>query len=232
VNAPLKPEVPPLEQGDHLTRSEFERRYHAMPWLKKAELIEGVVHVPSPVRHSFHGLQHAHLIVWLGTYAAATPGVQVSDNATDRLDLDNEPQPDALLLIDPACGGQAILSDDGYIEQAPELIGEVAASSASIDLHTKLHVYRRNGVREYMVWQVFENTIIWHALRQGIFQPLVAGADGIYRSEVFPGLWLDAAALVQGEMQRVLSVLNQGLASAEHAAFVQLLASKKKESNP
>ena len=108
--------VPPLENGDRLTRDEFERRYAAMPHLKKAELIEGVVYVPSPVRHRHHGAPHAHLIGWLGQYAAGTPGVEVSDNSTVRLDLDNEPQPDALLLIDPACGGQTRFSTDDYIE--------------------------------------------------------------------------------------------------------------------
>src|SRR5688500_4482020 len=112
MNYPLPP-IPPLEPGDHLSRAEFELRYDAMPHLKKAELIEGVVYMPSPVRHSFHGRQNAHLVTWLVYYEAATPGVQASDNATDRLDNDNEPQPDALLLIDPQCGGQARISEDG-----------------------------------------------------------------------------------------------------------------------
>jgi len=140
-----------LENGDTLTRAEFERRYEAMPYLKKAELIERVVYVPSPVRHSYHGHQHAHLINWLGHYEAHTPGVEVSDNVTVRLDLDNEPQPDALLFIDPACSGHALIDADGYIEGAPELVAEVASSSVSYDLHAKLRVYRRNGVREYIV---------------------------------------------------------------------------------
>ena len=148
--------IPPLENGDTLTRAEFERRYEAMPHLKKAELIEGVVYVPSPVRHRYHGHQHTHLISWLGQYEAHTPGVEASDNVTVRLDLDNEPQPDALLFIDPACGGHALIDADGYIEGAPELVAEVASSSASYDLHAKLRVYRRNGVREYIVWRVLD----------------------------------------------------------------------------
>jgi Uma2 family endonuclease len=130
--------LPPLENGDRLTRDEFERRYEAMPHLKKAELIEGVVYVPSPVRYRHHGAPHAHLISWLGQYAAGTPGVAVSDNSTVRLDLDNEPQPDGLLLIDPACEGQARFSPDDYIEGSPELVAEVASSSVSYDLHAKL----------------------------------------------------------------------------------------------
>ena len=123
--------VPPLEAGDHLTRAEFERRYDAMPNLKKAELIEGVVFMPSPTRLRRHGRPHAHLIAWLVQYETGTAGTVAGDNSTARLDLDNEPQPDAYLLIDPACGGQARLSADDYVEEAPELVAEVAASSAS-----------------------------------------------------------------------------------------------------
>src|SRR5271165_685729 len=98
--------IPTLNEGDHLTREEFERRYDAMPHLKKAELIEGVVYIPSPVRHRRHSQPHFRLIGWLGTYEGATPGVLGGDNGTVRLDLDNEPQPDAFLLIDPTRGGQ------------------------------------------------------------------------------------------------------------------------------
>jgi Uma2 family endonuclease len=215
--------VPPLENGDVLTRAEFERRYEAMPHLKKAELIEGVVYVPSPARHSYHGHQHAHLISWLGHYEAHTPGVEASGNATVRLDLDNEPQPDVLLFIDPACGGQACIDADGYIEGAPELVAEVAASSASYDLHAKLRVYRRNGVREYIVWRVLDREIDWFVLRAGQYERLSLDAEGLYRSEVFPGLWLDPAALLRGDLATVLAVVHRGLASPEHAAFVSRL---------
>ena len=213
----------PLEPGDRLTREEFERRYDAMPRLKKAELIEGVVYMPSPVRHHRHSRPHFRLITWLGFYEAATPGVQGGDNGTARLDMDNEPQPDAYLLIDPACGGQARISADDYVELAPELVAEVAASSASFDLHTKLHVYRRNGVREYLVWRVFDKQFDWFVLRGGEFQPLPADGDGIVRSTIFPGLWLVSTALVSGDMRRVLEIAQQGLASPEHADFVQKL---------
>ena len=215
--------IPPLENGDTLTRAEFERRYEAMPHLKKAELIEGVVYVPSPVRHRYHGHQHAHLINWLGHYEAHTPGVEASDNVTVRLDLDNEPQPDALLFIDPACGGQARIDADGYIEDAPELVAEVAASSASYDLHAKLRVYRRNGVREYIVWRVLDKEIDWFVLRAGQYERLPLDAEGLYRSEVFPGLWLDPAALLRGDLATVLAVVQRGLASPEHAAFATRL---------
>ncbi len=145
-----------LENGDRLTRAEFERRYESRPDLKKAELIEGVVCMPSPTRSGSHARPHAPLVGWLFAYVASTPGVQLNDNPTIRLDLDNEPQPDVALLIDPAAGGQARVSDDDCIEGAPELVAEIAASSASYDLHDKLHAYRRNGVCEYLVWRTLD----------------------------------------------------------------------------
>src|SRR5438270_3136150 len=137
--------IPPLEPGDHLTRDEFERRYEAMPHVKKAELIEGVVHIPSPVRWDYHAEPHAKLIAWLVNYESATPGVRTGDNGSVRLDLENEPQPDAILLIEQSAGGQSKLSSDHYLEGAPELVAEVSASTASIDLNEKFRVYRRNG---------------------------------------------------------------------------------------
>src|SRR5262245_55052697 len=152
---PAKPgSVPPLEPGDQLTRAEFERRYDAMPHLKKAELIEGVVYMPSPVRWNHHGHVHLNLATSLGVYQAATPGVQAADNASIRLDMDNEPQPDVAMIVLPTHGGRVRISEDDYVEGAPELVAEVAASSTSIDLNTKLRVYRRNQVQEYIVWRV------------------------------------------------------------------------------
>ena len=222
-NVELDKVLPVLENGDRLTRAEFERRYEAMPHLKKAELIEGVVYVPSPVRHRQHGSPHAHLISCLGLYAANTPLVEVGDNSSVRLDLDNEPQPDGLLFIDPACGGQVRISADGIIEGAPELVAEVASSSVSYDLHAKLHVYRRNGVREYIVWRVLEGEVDWFVLRAGQYERMPAEANGLLRSEVFAGLWLDPAALVRGDLATVLAVVQQGIASTEHAAFVTRL---------
>jgi Uma2 family endonuclease len=215
--------LPALENGDRLTRAEFERRYDAMPHLKKAELIEGVVYVPSPVRHRQHGSPHAHLVGWLSQYAANTPGIEVGDNSSVRLDLDNEPQPDALLFIDPARGGQVRISADEIIEGAPELVAEVASSSVSYDLHAKLHVYRRNGVCEYIVWRVLEREIDWFVLRAGQYERMPIDAQGLLRSEVFPGLWLDPAALVRDDLATVLAIVQQGLASPEHGAFVTRL---------
>ena len=208
--------------GDRLTRAEFERRYSAMPAVKKAELIEGVVYMPSPVSHQNHGRPHSMLMAWLGHYWAATPGVDVSDNATVRLDLENEPQPDALLRILPNWGGQS-RDEDSYVAAAPELIAEVAASSASYDLHDKLRAYQRNGVCEYLVWRVWDSAIDWFALREGRFELLPLDAAGRYKSLMFPGLWLDPAALLRGDLARTIAVLQEGIAAPEHAAFVARL---------
>ena len=214
------PAVPPLEPGDRLTRAEFERRYDAMPELKKAELIDGVVYMPSPVRLRRHGRPHVHVLTWLGTYEAATPGVIAADNSSARLDLDNEPQPDGLLMIDPARGGQARISDDDYVEGAPELVVEVASSSVSYDLHDKLRVYRRSGVREYVVWRVLDGQLDWFVLREGQYVPQPPDVEGLHRSTVFPGLWLDPAALLRGDMPAVLATLQRGLATPDHATFL------------
>lgn len=215
--------VPPLENGDRLIRPEFERRYNSMPNLKKAELIEGTVYMASPLRFEPHAEPHADLIIWLGNYKVSTPGVRLGDNPTVRLDLDNEPQPDAVLLIDAEAGGQSHLGTDGYVEGAPELVAEIAASSAAIDLRDKKWAYRRNGVQEYIVWQVFEQKIDWFCLHEGDYLSLMPNEDGIICSTVFPGLWLAVSALLEGDMQQVLAVLQEGLNSAEHQAFVQKL---------
>jgi Uma2 family endonuclease len=204
--------IPPLQNGDRLSRAEFERRYEAMPNVK-AELIEGVVYMASPVRQGQHGRQHSHLHGWLTHYLALTEGLDVGDNSTIRLDLDNAPQPDALLMYLPEHKGQARVDEDDYIEGAPELIAEVAASSASYDLHIKLHVYRRNGVREYVVWRVLDEEIDWFILRDGTYERLPLSPDGIFRSEIFPGLWLDPEALIAGELVKVFEVVQQGVAA-------------------
>ncbi|MDZ8183241.1 MAG: Uma2 family endonuclease [Nostoc sp. ChiSLP02] len=216
--------IPPLESGDRLTHQEFERRYHAMPDTKKAELIEGVVYVASPLCFERHAEPHSLLIVVFGTYRIMTPGVRIGDNATVRLDLDNELQPDVVLLIDENLGGQARISQDDYIEGAPELIAEVAASSAANDLHDKKKVYRRNGIKEYIVWRILENQLDWFCLENGEYRALEPDINNIIKSRVFPGLWLDVQALRTGEMTKVLAVLQQELSSEEHVEFVQSLA--------
>ena len=213
--------IPPLENGDKLTRWEFERRYQAMPHLKKAELIEGIVYMASPLRFESHAEPHANIIGWLALYKAATPGVRLGDNATVRLDIDNEPQPDALLRIEK--GGQSIISQDDYVEGAPELIVEIAASSASYDVHQKLNVYRRNQVQEYLVWRFYEQEFDWFRLQAGEYIKLEPDSDGIIRSQIFPGLWLDKNALLMGDLGKVLVILQRGLETAEHRDFVNKL---------
>lgn len=224
--------VPRLQAGDRLTRAEFERRFEAMPDVNKAELIEGVVYMPSPVSGRDHAAPHSNLITWLGVYQSQTPGVQAYDNATLRLDVDNEPQPDAFLRIHSEYGGQSRMVS-GYVEGAPELVAEVAASSASYDLHDKLNAYRRNGVCEYVVWRVWDRAVDWFVFREGRYERLPLTESGLYQSEVFPGLWLDPEALIQGDLEKVLQVLQEGLASTPHAEFVSRLhEAAEKKKNP
>jgi len=220
-------EVPPLHNGDRLTRKEFERRYDAMPPGVKAELIEGVVYMIASVRVKSHGQPHALVMSWLGVYAAATPGVLAADNSTARFDPDNEPQPDATLFIDPACGGQASISEDDYLEGAPELAVEVAASSASYDLHDKKRAYRRNGVQEYLVWRTREEALDWFVLDDERYVRLTPGDDGLIESRVFSGLSLDAGALLEGDGAAVLEAVRAGTDTEAHAAFVNELDEKR-----
>jgi Uma2 family endonuclease len=222
--------IPPLQPGDRLTRAEFERRYDATPGLVKAELIEGIVYMPPPVSDD-HSSPHSYLCTVLGIYCFATPGVRSGDNGSIRMDLDNMPQPDLFLRIDSACGGQTHISADRYVEGAPELIAEIAVSSASYDLHAKLNAYRRNGVKEYIVWRTLERGFDYFVLREGKYERLAAGADGVYRSEVFPGLWIAADALLTGDLSRVQRALQEGIATQEHAAFVQKLQDAAKSSH-
>ncbi|MDY6938786.1 MAG: Uma2 family endonuclease [Cyanobacteriota bacterium] len=215
--------IPPLENGDRLTRYEFERRYDAMSHLKKAELIEGVVYMAAALRFRSHGQPHANMMTWLGVYQTATSRVALAVEPTVRLDVDNAPQPDAVLLVDEEAGGQTRVSEDDYLEGAPELVVEIAASSAAIDLHAKKQAYRRNGVREYIVWQVLDETLSWFYLEKGEYLDLPGDADGIFRSRMFPGLWLAAADLLAGNMPQVLAVLQLGLSSTEHRDFEEKL---------
>jgi len=226
-NAELSsPPVPLLVEGDRLTRDEFERRYDAMPGLKKAELIEGVVHMPSPVRWNHHASPHVDISAWLAVYRAATPGTQAGDNGSVRLDLKNMPQPDVALIIRPSHGGQATISADDYLEGAPELVVEIAASSASYDLNAKLRVYQRNGVREYVVWRVEKQQIDWFVLRDGQYDRLAPTPSGLLCSETFPGLWLDTAALFADDFAGVLATLQRGIQDPTHTDFVAELQSR------
>jgi len=219
ASRPVRP-VPPLRDGEHLSREEFERRYDAMPDLKKAELIEGVVYMPSPVRQELHGGPHFDLITVLGFYRAFTPGVEGGDNSSLRLDLENEPQPDACLFLQPALGGQVQIDPEGYIVGGPEFVAEVSAGSASLDMGLKRRLYQRCGVREYLVWLTEEATLHWFRLEDGQYLEQTPDAEGRLRSVVFPGLWLEVPALLRRDLAAVLTTAQQGVASVEHAAFV------------
>lgn len=215
--------LPPLESGDRLTRWEFERRYAAMPTVKKAELLEGVVYVGSPARFRSHAKPHSQILTWLGVYCAATPGVEMADNATLRLDAENEVQPDALLYLPPEGSGPICITEDDYLEGVPELIVEIAASSAAYDMHDKWRVYRRNGVQEYLVWLVYEQRLHGWQWQEGEYIPLTSDAQGIIRSHQFPGLDLAVTALLAGDLAQVLTTLQAGLASQAHTDFAAKL---------
>ncbi len=196
----------PLESGDRLTRDEFERRYTTRPDIKKAELVEGVAYVASPVRIPEHAEPHACTVFWLGAYVAKHPECRFADNGTVRLDPDNELQPDVMLFRRQAAGGQSTVDDDGYLQGAPELVVEIAASSASYDLGPKKEAYRRNGVREYVVWQILEERIDWFRLDGGAYAP-IPSTNGVIESREFPGLRLNVPAMLAGDLAAVQAAL-------------------------
>lgn len=212
---------PPLASGDRLTLPEFERRYTAAS-LEKAELIEGIVYVASPLRFGPHAEPHSRLTTWLGTYAAFTaPYVTAGIEPTLRLDNDNEPQPDAILRLDERYGGQSTLTPEGYLGGAPELVAEIAASSVAIDHGDKKKAYRRNGIQEYIIWNAYDNQLEWLKLVDGLYQPLPETTDGILRSAVFPGLWLAVEDLLNSNMIAVLNTLQAGLQAPACQAWLQ-----------
>jgi Uma2 family endonuclease len=196
-----------------------------MPKVTKAELIEGVVYMPSPVRYDSHGKPHSILNAWLVYYASKTPGLGgFADNTTVRLDNDNEPQPDLLLLLPARLGGRAKVDEDDYISGPPTLVCEVAASTVSIDLNHKKSAYRRNGVQEYIVWRTEDSAIDWFSLQGGDFISLPPESDGTLRSHVFPGLWLNPASLIAADLPVVFALLDLAASTPEHATFTQRLS--------
>ncbi|HBE19295.1 MAG TPA: Uma2 family endonuclease [Cyanobacteria bacterium UBA11149] len=211
----------PLENGARLTRDEFERRYNTMPKVKKAELIEGIVYITSPLKFGNYTKPHTYIMEWLGIYEAATLGVELSDNVTIRLDGDNELQPEAILRLE--VGGKSSISEDDYVEGAPELIVEIIRRSNGRDWQSKRQVYCRNQVQEYLVWRVDEHQFDWYHLNDGDYVQFQPNSDGMISSLVFPGLWLDKFSLLAGDLPRVLAGVRQGLATSEHQIFVQQL---------
>lgn len=216
--------IPKLASGDRLSRDEFERRYAAMPHVKKAELIDGEVYMPPAVTID-HAEPHAILIGCFIQYWFATLEVTVGDNATVRLDDRTEPQPDVSMFVRPEFGGRVAFVDS-YIDGAPDLVAEIATTTASIDLNRKMLAYQRNGVTEYIVWRTHDEAIDWFLLRDGLFVRQQPDEHGIHKSVAFPGLWLNATALLAPDMSAVLQTLMQGIASQEHAEFVEGLRSR------
>jgi len=220
----VEQEIPPLVRGDKLTRDEFLRRWEAMPQVKRAELIGGIVYMPSPLSREHGDIEH-HLSGLLWLYAVSTPGCKGGDDATWLMGADS-PQPDCHLRILPEHGGQSV-EKGKYCAGAPELAAEVCLSSTSYDLNQKYDLYESAGVREYLTVLLHEREVRWFRLVEGKFQRMPPETDGILRSTVFPGFWLDPQALLKEDMARMLTVLQQGLQSPEHAAFVAELNRRK-----
>jgi Uma2 family endonuclease len=224
---PAPESQPPLEAGDRLDQPTFHARYEAMPEGTRAELIEGIVYISSPLKRP-HGRVHTIVIGWLLAYERATPGIEVLDNATNILGPQSEPQPDVSVRILPEYGGQTH-EENEYIVGAPELLVEIASGTESIDLHAKRRDYEQAGVREYVVLILRQARVLWLRLRDGRFTELTPAADGTLRSEVFPGLWLDPLALFRHDLPIVLEVLRQGLETPEHAELVRRLGTARKQ---
>jgi hypothetical protein len=222
----IEQRVPPLQAGDKLTRAEFLQRWDAAPGIKKAELLRGIVYMASPLSIK-HGECDSDVGCWLKTYSVHTPGTASGHNITSLL-LDETPQPDVNLRLLREYGGGSWEGADTYLHGIPELLAEICASSASYDLHVKLDIYQEAKVPEYLAVLLYEREIRWHFLTQGKYELLQPGADGVWRSRVFPGLWLDGAALLAGNMLQVLSKLQEGCNSPEHRTFVEELARRKK----
>jgi Uma2 family endonuclease len=214
-----------LVDGERLSRGEFMRRWEAMPHLKRAELLEGVVYMPSPLSLP-HGEIDNTVSGWLCLYKAATPGCRAVANAIWFMRQD-VPQPDGALWLVPECGGKSVPAGQ-YQEGPPELVVEVSLSSKERDLGPKYRLYQDTGVKEYLLVLVEDQEVRWHRLVSGKYRAMSPGENGVLRSVVFPGLWLNAAALLAGDSAGVLAMVREGLDSEEHAEFVKRLARKKR----
>lgn len=212
--------LPPLVPGQRLKQPEFHRRYEAYPEDVKFELIGGVVYMASPLRRA-HAGYHPELSGVLWMYSSATPGIEVLDNATTILGEESEPQPDLEVRILAAFGGRSRETEADYVQGPPELVAEVAHSSRDIDLGPKRDAYQRAGVVEYLVLCIAEQELHWFHFPSG--RPIRPNREGVWRSRVFPGLWLDGGALLARDSARLMEAVRQGIASRGHAAFVKRL---------
>lgn len=218
-----------LHNGDCMSQSDFHEAYLSMPDDYRAELIGGIVYEPSPVDFS-HGTTDGSLGVLLGFYAGKTPGLDYAQGATVILSKKDEVQPDLLVRIKPECGGQSHnkpgqVEGVYYVEGAPELVAEISHSSYSIDLHVKRKRFAMFGVLEYIVVCLNPRQLYWFNLRTG--RQLKADDEGIFKSKIFPGLWIDSKALLEQNFDRSIAVLNQGLDSREHKELVSKLKGLK-----
>lgn len=224
---PADPAAPPLYPGDHMDRATFHALCEGMPDDFRAELIGGVVMV-TPHVSAEHGGEHGLVATWLGVYHASTPGTRALSDATVFLGDDSQPRPDGLLMILPEYGGRTRY-EGKYLAGPPELVVEVAYSSYAYDLYSKKRDYEKAGVREYVVLVLHQKRVEWFVLRDGAYQPQPPGEDGLYRSSAFPGLWLDPAAALGGDVAGVLQALGRGLESPEHAAFAAELSGRRRD---
>ncbi|MFO0965649.1 MAG: Uma2 family endonuclease [Gemmataceae bacterium] len=221
-------EIPTLAHGDNLTREEFIRIWDMHPEIKLAELIGGLVFMPPPTSIE-HGESESDIGLWAGHYRVYTPGCASGHDVSCFL-LDDLPQSDVNLRILPEYGGRSY-EKDSLLAGIPEFFAEVCRSSVVYDLHQKKDLYEEAGIPEYLAILTTEREIRWHILEDGKYRLLAPGHDGVHRSRIFPGLWLDGAAFLKRDMVQVLAVLQKGLDSEEHRAFVQRLQEAKTKKN-
>jgi Uma2 family endonuclease len=226
IDRPTQTTLPPLEAGQKLDRATFHARYEAMPPSTRAELIGGVVYMPSPLRDG-HGWISKTAGTWLNMYRRRVRGLRAAENASVFLDDAGETQPDVHLRMLQEFGGQTHVNADDYVVGAPELVLEVGWSSRKIDLGPKFEDYQRAGVLQYIFVGLKPDEVRWFVRRGDRLVPLAPGADGIFRSEVFPGLWLDPVALFADDIDALITTLERGKATPEHAEFVARLAARR-----
>ncbi len=219
------PFVPPFQNGDAMDQPTFHALYVGTPRGFRAELIEGIVYMASPVQLR-HGGPSLKVSQWLGAFADEVEGAQAYNEITAILTATSEPQPDHTLIVLPEAGGQTRENADGFLVGAPELALEISNTTALIDLHAKKTMYERCGVREYIVVETKRQAVHWFVRRGDKFAPLKSDADGIFKSRVFLGLWLDGSALFDRSAKRLLATLQLGLATPEHAKFAAKLNAK------
>jgi hypothetical protein len=219
--------APPLADGQLVSLEEFEQRFDATPDLKHAELLDGVAYLRHDGR-AFAGSCRAALIGWLGVYSASTRFLLPGAHGHVALDDRNELQPDAILAVRPEAGGTVVLDATGVVRSAPDFAADVFTTTNATLLPKRIAAHERGGTLEYLVWYAEHKCVDWLVRERGEFVAMNPDpADGLLKSVAFPGLWLDATALLNGDLDTVLAALQRGLASAEHKAFVSQLAARR-----